>query len=125
MARSLSSGHFQSVHRTEESSKIFQVWSRATSSPAFNLVTFEPLQTLVGYQGSINDRLLNGQAENYDSPDDRGPNQEWWVQMTLAIDPRFQVLIAVSDNTPLLPGTWLQGVYSFEDGELIAGPGVQ
>ena len=101
------------------------MYPNATSNPAFDLVTFEPLRSMVGYQGSINARLLNGQADAYDSPNDRGPNQEWWVQMTLRIDPSFQVVMAVSDNVPLLPGVWMQGVYTLEDGALIAGPGVQ
>ncbi len=112
-------------HGLEEFYTINYKYPNATSNPAFNLVTFEPLRTIVGYQGSINARLLNGRADSYDSPDDQGPNQEWWVQMTLLIDPSFQVVIAVSDNVPLLPGTWMQGVYTFENGTLIAGPGVQ
>ncbi|MCH7891372.1 MAG: ABC transporter permease subunit, partial [Gemmatimonadetes bacterium] len=111
-------------HGLEEFYTVNYRYPNATSNPAFNLVTFEPLRTLVGYQGSINARLLNGQADAYDSPDDQGPNQEWWVQMSLAIDPSFQVVIAVSDNVPLNPGVWMQGVYTFEDGVLIAGPGV-
>ena len=101
------------------------MYPNATSDPAFDLVTFEPLRSMVGYQGSINSRLLNGQADAYDSPNDRGPNQEWWLQMTLLIDPSFQVVMAVSDDVPLLPGVWMQGVYTFENGALIAGPGVQ
>ena len=112
-------------HGLEEFYTVNYRYPNATSNPAFNLVTFEPLRTLVGYQGSINARLLNGQADAYDSPDDQGPNQEWWLQMTLAIDPSFQVVIAMSDNVDLLPGTWLRGVFTFEDGTLIAGPGVQ
>ena len=111
-------------HGLEEFYTINYRYPNATSNPAFNLVTFELLRSMVGYQGSINARLLNGQADSYDSPDDQGPNQEWWVQMTLLIDPSFQVVIAVSDNVPLLPGTWMQGVYTFEDGTLIAEPGV-
>ncbi len=111
-------------HGLEEFYAINYMYPNATSNPAFNLVTFEPLRSMVGYQGSINSRLLNGQADSYDSPDDRGPNQEWWVQMTLLIDPSFQVVIAASDNVDLLPGTWMEGVYTFEDGNLIAGPGV-
>ncbi len=111
-------------HGLEEFYTINYRYPNASSNPAFNLVTFEPLRSMVGYQGSINARLLNGQADSYDSPDDQGPNQEWWVQMTLLIDPSFQVVIAVSDNVPLLPGTWMQGVYTFENGTLIAGPGV-
>ncbi len=111
-------------HGLEEFYALNYMYPNATSNPAFNLVTFEPLRTLVGYQGSINARLVNGQADAYDSPDDQGSNQEWWVQLSLAIDPSFQVVIAVSDNVPLLDGTWLQGVYTFENGTLIAGPGV-
>jgi prepilin-type N-terminal cleavage/methylation domain-containing protein len=108
----------------EEFYTIAYRYPNSASNPSFNLVTFEPLRSQVGYQGSINSRLLNGQADSYESPDDQGPNQEWWVQMTLAIDPAFQVVIAVSDNVPLLPGVWMQGVYTFENGTLIAGPGV-
>ena len=108
----------------EEFYAIYYMYPNQTSNPAFNVVTFEPLRSLIKYQGSINSRLLNGQADAYGSPDDQGPNQEWWIQMTLLIDPSLQVVIAVSDNTPLLPGTWLQGVYTFENGALIAGPGV-
>ena len=111
-------------HGLEEFYVINYQYPNATSNPAFDLVTFEPLRSMVGYQGSINSRLLNGRADSYDSPDDRGPNQEWWVQMTLLVDPSFQVVIAVSDNVALNPGTWMQGVYTFENGALIAGPGV-
>ena len=45
--------------------------------------------------------------------------------MTLLIDPSFQVVIAASDNVARNPGAWMQGVYTFENGALIAGPGVQ
>ena len=111
-------------HGLEEFHTINYQYPNATSNPAFDLVTFEPLRTMVGYQGSINSRLVNGQADAYDSPDDQGPNQEWWVQMTLLIEPSFQVVIAVSDNVPLNPGVWMQGVYTFENGVMIAGPGM-
>ncbi len=73
----------------EEFYTIAYRYPNSTSNPAFDLVTFEPLRSQIGYQGSINSRLLNGQADSYDSPDDQGPNQEWWVQMTLAIGPRL------------------------------------
>ena len=111
-------------HGLEEFYALNYEFPNATSNPAFNLVTFEPLRTLVGYQGSINARLLNGQADAYDSPNDQGSNQEWWVQMTLLIDPSFQVVIAASDNVPLLNGVRLDGVYTFENGVMIAGPGM-
>lgn len=76
------------------------------------------------YQGNMLDRLVNNRADAYDSPDDQGPNQEFWVQMSLKLDPKYQVMIGSSDNAPLAPGTWLEGVFVFENGTLIAGPGV-
>ncbi len=111
-------------HGLEEFYTVNYGYPNSSSNPAFNLVTFEPLRSTIGYQGSINSRLLNGQADAYDSPDDQGPNKEWWLQMTLLIDPSFQVVIAVSDNVALNPGTWMDGVYTFENGVLIAGPRV-
>ncbi len=111
-------------HGLEEFYTLNYRYPNATSNPAFNLVTFEPLRSLVGYQGSINARLVNGQADAYDSPDDQGSNQEWWLQMSLAIDPSIQVVIAVSDNVPLNPGVWMEGVYTFENGVMTAGPGM-
>ncbi len=44
--------------------------------------------------------------------------------MTLLIDPSFQVVIAASDNVPLLNGVRMDGVYTFENGVMIAGPGM-
>ena len=44
--------------------------------------------------------------------------------MMLLIEPSIQVVIAVSDNVPLLDGTWLEGVYTFENGMMVAGPGM-
>jgi prepilin-type N-terminal cleavage/methylation domain-containing protein len=110
-------------HSLEEYHAINYQYPNATSSPAFNLTTFEPLRSVAGHQGSVNNRLLNGQADAFDSPNDQGSNQEWWLQMTVRIDPSYQVVIAASDNVPLFPGTWLQGVFTFEDGVLISGPG--
>ena len=108
----------------EEYYAIFYMYPNETSNPTFSVVTFEPLRSLIKYQGNINARLLNGQADAYGSPDDQGRNQEWWIQMTLLIEPSYQVVVAVSDDVPLLPGTWLQGVFTFENGVLVAGPGV-
>ena len=99
-------------------------YPNATSNPFFNLVTFEPLRSMGYYQGNMLERLDNNQADAFDSPDDQGPNQEFWVQLTARIDPSYQVVIASSDNAPLGDGDWMQGVFTFKDGELIAGPGV-
>jgi len=43
--------------------------------------------------------------------------------MSLRIDPRYQVVLAISDDAPLGGGQWLQGVYWYHDGNLIGGPG--
>jgi len=99
-------------------------YPNASSSPAFDLTTFEPLRSVVEYQGSMNERLLNGRADLYDSPDDRGSNQEFWMQMTLRIDPSYQVVVAISDDAPLGGGQWLQGVYTFHNGVMVGGPGM-
>lgn len=95
----------------------------ATSNPAFNLTTFDPLRSMEFYQGNMLERLNNGQADAYNSPDDEGPNHEFWVLLTLRIDPSYQVVVASSDDAPMGGGDWMEGVYTFQDGVLIAGPG--
>ena len=99
-------------------------YPNATSTPFFNLGTFESLRSMDLYQGNMLPRLKNNQADAYDSPDDQGPNQEFWVLVTVRIDPSYQVVIASSDNAPLGDGSWMEGVFTFKDGELVAGPGV-
>ena len=76
-------------------------YPNATSNPFFNLVTFEPLRSMDYYQGNMLERLDNNQADAYDSSDDQGPNQEFWVLLSVRIDPSYQVVIASSDNAPL------------------------
>ena len=98
-------------------------YPNSTSNPFFNLVTFEPLRNMGYYQGNMLDRLDNNQADAYNSPDDQGPNQEFWVQVSVRLDPSYQIVIASSDNAPMGGGDWLEGVYTFKDGVLIAGPG--
>ena len=88
----------------------------ASSSPTFQLDTFSPLD----YQGNIFSRLVNNQADNFDSPDDRGPNQEFWLRMTLAKDPSVQFVVAYSDNCDLESGVWLEGVFVYRDGVRIS-----
>ena len=99
-------------------------YPNATSTPFFSLVTFEPLRTMGLIQGNMLERLNNGQADAFDSPDDQGPNQEFWVLLTARIDPSYQVVVASSDNDPLGGGAWLEGVYTFKDGQMVAGPGM-
>lgn len=87
----------------------------ATSNPAFQLTTFSPLD----YQGNIFSKLVGSKADAYDSPDDQGSNQEFWLRMTLAADPTVQFLISYSDNANLAPGQWLEGVFVFRNGAKI------
>ncbi len=77
---------------------------KAIANPAFQLDTFSPLN----YQGSIFSRLVNNRADAFDSPDDQGVNQEFWVRMTLAKNPSVQFVIASSDNCDLEPGVLSQ-----------------
>ena len=90
----------------------------ASTSPSFQLDTFEPLRGLGYYNGKITARLLHGRADAYDSPDDNGLNNEFWLLMTLKADPSVRILVCNSDNTPLAGGTWLDGIYLFKDGVL-------
>lgn len=110
-------------HGFEEWHSLYYQYPNATSPPNFNLVTFEPMRSNGVYQGDMQSRLLNGQADAYDSPDDQGPNQEFWVQFTIRADPAWQIVVASSDNAPLGGGAWLEGVYVFKNGVLIRGPG--
>lgn len=93
-------------------------YPNAVSSPAFELDTFEPLVGLEYYRGSMAAKLSGNQADGYDSPDDRGPNQEFWIEMTLAHDPTVRFLVVDSDNAPLGGGDDLDGVYVYQNGVL-------
>jgi len=73
--------------------------------------TLNPLQRRGYYDGPLLARLLDERVDAYDSPDDRGRNQEFWLEMTLARDPAVRYVVARSDNAPLAGGKWLDGVY--------------
>jgi prepilin-type N-terminal cleavage/methylation domain-containing protein len=96
------------------------MYPNATSAPAFNLVTFDPLRSQGYYSGDITSRLLNGRADSYDSPDDQGTNQEFWLQLTLGADPNVRFLVVDSNNAPLGGGQRLEGVYVFRNGVMQA-----
>lgn len=93
----------------------------ATSAPFFQLDTFEPLDHGAG----VTELLLNGQADAFDSPDNQGPNQEFWLLMTLRSDPTIRFVVASSDDVPLASGEWLEGVYLYRDGALTKNMSVQ
>jgi prepilin-type N-terminal cleavage/methylation domain-containing protein len=90
----------------------------AVSNPPFQLDTFEPLVSMGYYRGGLNSKLLNSQADGYDSPDDQGQNREFWLEMTLKADPTIRFLVADSDDAPLSGGTYVDGIYLFRNGVL-------
>ena len=94
------------------------VYPFASSSPAFELDTFEPLRSLGYYDGDITTRLVGGKADAYDSPDDKGQNREFWLEMTLKSDPTIRILVADSDDAPLTGGDYADGIYLYRDGAL-------
>ncbi|MCP4898815.1 MAG: prepilin-type N-terminal cleavage/methylation domain-containing protein [bacterium] len=94
----------------------YNQYPNAQSDPAFDIETFEPLRELGFYNGLINRRLWDNKADAYDSPDDRGNNQEYWLEMTLNVDPTVRVLVADSDDAPVSGGQALAGVYVFKNG---------
>ena len=90
----------------------------AQTSPSFQLDTFEPLRSMNYYNGNLAKRLRNGRADAYDSPDDNGLNNEFWLVMTLEADPSVQLLVCNSNDTPLGGNAWLDGVYLYHNGVL-------
>lgn len=90
----------------------------ATTSPSFQLDTFEPLRGAGYYTGNVAESLVNNRADSYDSPDDNGTNGEFWLLMTVEADPSVQFLVCNSDNTPIADGTWLDGIYLVQNGTI-------
>jgi len=93
-------------------------YPNASADPSFDLETFEPLVSFDYYDGRVTGRLLNSQADAYDSPDDQGNNQEFWLEFTLRYDPTIRFVIADSDDAPLGGGNYLDGTYIYRDGSL-------
>ncbi len=87
--------------------------------PAFSTATLEPFRRRGYYDGGILAQLRRGEADAYGSPDDRGIDQEFWLEMTLDSDPTIRILIARSDDAPMSGGRWCEGVFVFRDGDLV------
>jgi type II secretory pathway pseudopilin PulG len=83
-----------------------------------NLSTFDPLRSNGEYTGQVTRLLVDDQADAYASPDDQGPNQEFWMEMTLRNDTTVRFVVADSDNAPLGGGVHLDGIYRFDNGVL-------
>jgi hypothetical protein len=99
-------------------------FSRHASYPSsyiqrgFDVETLDPIGSRGYYDGHLLSKLRDHRADAYDSPDDRGQNQEFWIEMTLASEPTIRILVAKSDDAPMGSGEWLDGVYVFRRGEL-------
>ncbi len=90
----------------------------AAGGNALQLDSFAPLSTMDYYTGGISEKLAGSQADAYDSPDDQGLNQEFWLEITLEYDPTVRFVIADSDDAPLSGGDYLDGVYLYRNGVL-------
>ena len=95
-----------------------QAFPGSHTGAAFDVETFEPLRRRGYYDGRVLGQLRQGRADGYASPDDRGINQEYWLELSLARDPRVRLLVARSDDAPMSGGAWCDGVYLFRDGTL-------
>jgi prepilin-type N-terminal cleavage/methylation domain-containing protein len=93
-------------------------YPNSDAAPAFELDSFEPLVSMGYYDGRLGSRLLNNQLDAYDSPDDNGQNQEFWLEFSLGYDPTVRFLISDSDDAPLSGGNYYDGFYLFKNGEL-------
>jgi prepilin-type N-terminal cleavage/methylation domain-containing protein len=93
-------------------------YPNASSEPAFELDTFEPLVSMGFYDGRVTSRLHRQQADGYDSPDDMGPNEEFWLEFSLRYDPTVRFLVSDSDDSPLGGGVYRDGIYLYRDGAL-------
>jgi prepilin-type N-terminal cleavage/methylation domain-containing protein len=97
----------------------YGMYPNASDPPAFDLDTFAPLTTgKYYYRGNISRMLMSGRPDAYDSPDDLGANQEFWLEMTLSLDPAVRMVVANSNDAPLSGGEWLDGIYLYRDGVL-------
>ena len=91
--------------------------SQPITNSTVNIPT-PPLSRRGYYKGGITQFLLNQRIDAYDSPDDKGNNREFWVEMTLKRDPSIRFLVAHSDDAPLGGGVWRDGVFIYRGGKL-------
>lgn len=94
------------------------MYPNSVDAPAFDLATFEPLVSMGYYDGRVAPKLLGDSADAYDSPDDQGANQEFWIEMTLKYEPSIRFLVADSDDAPLGGGEYFDGIYLYYNGVL-------
>jgi len=112
----------------QEASRLYEAFERyyernkaypnSHLEPRFGIYTLDPLSKRGYYRGHLLSRLLDSRVDGYDSPDDSGLNQEFWLEFSLASDPRVRFLIAKSDDAPLGAGAWCEGVFIYRGGDL-------
>ena len=91
--------------------------SSYTGQP-FDIQTLDPLARRGYYRGPLLMKIRGNALDAYGSPDDDGPDQEFWIEMTLAGDPSVRVLVVRSDDAPMSGGIWLDGVYLLKNNSL-------
>ena len=84
----------------------------------FDLQTLDPLRKRGYYRGPLTSYLIDRRVDAYESPDDEGPNREFWIEMSLRSDPSIRILVARSNDAPLGGGMWREGVFVFRNGAL-------
>lgn len=88
------------------------------ATPSLDRRSLEPLRRRGYYDGYLTAALRDGRIDAYGSPDDRGVNEEFWMEMSLENDPSVRLLVVHSDDAPLSGGRWLDGVYVYRKGVL-------
>jgi prepilin-type N-terminal cleavage/methylation domain-containing protein len=94
-------------------------YPNSSSTPNFQLDTFEPLRSMGYYRGDLASKLVGNRADSYDSPDDTGSNREFWLLMTPEGVPGVQVVVGHTKAAPFAGGEWIDGVYIIQNGVLI------
>ncbi len=95
-----------------------QGFPNSFAEPRLNGETLDPLAARGYYEGNISATLAEGRVDAYESPDDQGLNQEFWMELTLRDDPGVRYLVARSDNAPASGGVWVDGVFAIHNGKL-------
>lgn len=90
----------------------------SVGQPRLDRETLEPLRKLGYYDGVLTGKLLAQRIDGYDAPDDRGPDKEFWIELTPSADIDTRFIIARSDDAPSGEGRWLDGVYRLRDGKV-------
>lgn len=98
--------------------ELHETFPASTGESGLDPHSLEPLRRRGYYRGTLPSRLVGQRLDAYDAPDDRGRDGEFWIEMTLARDPRVRFVVARSDDAPASGGRWLDGVFLCRDGEL-------